>query len=51
MQSHQTLTVADSKKNRRSSTSFQGKMKDESIPLNSKSTHLKEKVSRFYKNE
>ena len=47
MQNHQTLMDADSKKTRRSSSTFQQKMKDELIPLHPKSPSSKEKVCKF----
>ena len=40
----QTGKIAESKKIRYSSSSFQGKIKEESIPLHPKSTNNKEKV-------
>ena len=41
----QTLKIADSKKTRLSSSSLQGKLKEESIPLHAKTTYNKEKVA------
>ena len=41
----QSLKIADSKKTRHSSSSLQGKLKEESIPLHAKTTYNKEKVA------
>ena len=44
MQSHQTLKIADTKKNRRSFSNFQGNITEELIPLHPNSNHFKDKV-------
>ena len=48
MQSHDTLKIADTKKNRRSFANFQGNMKEELIPLHPNSSHFKDKVCQLF---
>ena len=48
MQSHQTLKVVDTKKNRRSFSNFQGNVKEELIPLHPNSNRFKDKVGQFF---
>ena len=47
MQCHQTLKIADTKKNRRSLLNSQGNVKEELIPLHPNSNHFKDKVCKF----
>ena len=48
MQYHQTLKIADTKKNRRSFSNFQGNVKEELIPLHPNSNHFKDKVCQSF---
>ena len=48
MQSHQTLKIADTKKNQRSFSNFQGNIKEELILLHPNTSHYKNKVCQFF---